>query len=54
MRVAVLVLEKEAMVFLFAEMALQDTGEKIDKGMDLLLGEALAQKISKLSPAGQL
>jgi hypothetical protein len=54
MGVAVLVLEKEAVVFLFAEIAFQNSSNKVDKCMDILLGEALTQKVSKFFSACKL
>jgi len=50
----VLFLEKQAMVFLLGEVALQQSGEKVDKGMDFILGETLAEEIGKLPPSGEL
>jgi hypothetical protein len=54
MMMVVLFLEKQAMVFLLGEVALQQSGEKVDKGMDFILGETLAEEIGKLPPSGEL
>lgn len=54
MGVAVLILEKEAMVFLFAEGTFQESSEEIDKSMDLLFREALAQEVGKFRSACKL
>lgn len=50
----VLFQEKQAMVFLLGEVAFQQSGEKIDKGMNFVLGETLAEKIGKFPPSGKL
>lgn len=54
MRVALFVLEKQAMVFLFAEITLEKSRKKVDKCMNILFGETLAQKVSKFLPACKL
>jgi hypothetical protein len=54
MMVMVLFLKKQTMVFLLREVAFQESGEKVDKCMDLIFGEPLAEKISKFLPSGKL
>lgn len=42
------------MVFLFREMAFQNAGERADKGMNLLLGDSLTQKVGEFFSTREL
>jgi len=54
MVVAVFFLKKHAVVFILTEVALQESSEKIDKGVDFIFRQTLTEDLSKLRPSGKL
>jgi hypothetical protein len=54
MVVAVLFLQKHAVVFILTEVALQESGEKVDQGVNFVFRQALTEELRELRPSGQL